>query len=270
MIAREEHNAFWDLYARLCQPMLEAACRRVVATRTDGGMPVEDLVAWVDDRVWRMVESGGEPLLRGCQTPESAASTIASHADLLARWAYLALCRSYWRRSEASRRHTRELSRAQSLAMVSRAGAGDGNNGVHREDLATIIKQIRESTDQRTRARIAASWEDRSESKRIAQVLGVGGDEELIVEDAAAGKIKANTIDQMRRRSRTKVREALASVRKGAVVLVGVAVIAIASSDAVAGEQTGGRGSRSCAPTPVDVGPASTDKACSIGVAAGL
>ena len=50
----EQQNEFWNHYAKVAQPAIERACRSFSRSLTDNAMSVEDMVAWVDDRVWKM------------------------------------------------------------------------------------------------------------------------------------------------------------------------------------------------------------------------
>ena len=57
----DTQQQFWQGYADAVQPAIERECRRLSRIRSDNGLPPEDMMAWVDDRVWRMLRDGVLP-----------------------------------------------------------------------------------------------------------------------------------------------------------------------------------------------------------------
>lgn len=277
----KRHDEFWAIYAADVQPAIERACRAVSRARTDNGMPVEDMQAWIDEKVWSMLLCDQSPYFDGFSTgdrsPQEAATRLERGAGLLARWAYLALSRSYWRRKNRERRYAESLGapsstpafappvnlqaegssaksknirtspapagRAAALAMVNREEAPMEAS----ERIAADLAKLRDRLDNKTKARLAATWPEKGESKRIAMALGATDEEtERLIDDVAEGRVRANTVDQWRSRSRSR---AIDAARGGAVhrpVLLFIALVAalLMSASVARAEQTGGRGGR--------------------------
>lgn len=253
-----DEAAFWRLYAERAQPAIERACRSSSRALTDNQMSADDMMAWVDDRVWRMTREGGKPLLEGTTDPDEAASRVAGHAKLLSRWAHMALCRKHFRRKAAEQGYVAKMSRAERLAAVSSSEVDfDAAEGLQAD-----LEALRNNVNVRVRQQIAATWSDKSEAHRVAVALDVAGEEcEAAIEKVATGQVASNTIDQHRSRARKEVRGIFAELRKkGALVLallVGVVMMAEEATAAAVmepaeesvvspliAEQTGGRGGR--------------------------
>jgi len=284
---KARHDEFWNIYAASVQPAVERACQAVSRARTDNGMPVEDMQAWIDEKVWSMLLCDQEPFFDGFTTgdrsPQESAARLERGAGLLARWAYLALSRSFWRRKNRERRYAEALGAPTSTAAKplpqavqassasSTAGAGSIRTGpapagraaalamVNREEapmeanerIAEDLAKLRDRLDTKTKARLAATWPERGERKRVAMALGVTDEEtDRLIDDVSEGRVRANTVDQWRSRSRTRAIDAArGGARGGAVIrplLMVIALVAalLLSASVARAEQTGGRGGR--------------------------
>lgn len=244
-----QQNEFWRHYAGIAMPAIERACRSFARSLTDNAMSAADMQAWVDDRVWKMVRLAAWPVFHDNPAPRVAAERVVEKAKLLARWAYIALSRQTWRRKAREARLISGMSRSERLASVSSAPADFEKF----EQITEDLDRIRQAVSDRVKGQVAASWQDAEDRRRIALALGATdpADEKLITR-ADTGEIKANTLDQMRCRSRKEVR---AILRPGTalLVLVASAVLALFVAPARAGEQTGGRPGRGDLSAQVDV-----------------
>ncbi len=254
-----DEAAFWRLYADKAQPAIERACRSSSRSLTDNQMSAEDMMAWVDDRVWRMTREGGKPLLEGERDPDSAARRVVDHAKLLARWAYVALCRKHWRRKAAEQGYVAKMSRTERLAAASSSPVDFDQH----EDLQAELDALRTSVNVRVRQQLAATWPDKAEAHRAALALGAASDEcDEAIERVHSGQTAVNTVDQIRSRARKEVRGVFADLRKKGALILAVLVGVVAMADEVGAaatsapaldarsaevsplesEQTGGRG----------------------------
>jgi len=232
------HDEFWRLYETTARGPIEAACRRAASKLSDGTMDPADLIAWVDTRVWRMLERGSWPTFHDDPSPEAAIQRIIDNASTLARWGYLGLSRKHWRRTEREQRYLGGMSRAERLAAVSTVGNGFEKGEAIRADLA----RVRASLSDSLKAKIAASWPEKDERRRVAEVLGATRpeDEELI-RRTIEGEIKENTVQQMRSRARKRLSELFHSAAPALMIGAVVLVIGAVNAPAFAGEQAGGR-----------------------------
>ncbi len=240
----DQHDQFWLLYNRDARPAIERACRSMSRSRTDSGMDECDMIAWVDDKVWRMLETAAWPAFHDEPTPEVAAQRLREASGLLARWSYLGLCRSYWRRVRRLPCTTSDgtVSRVERLACAH----DDGQHIEVSEDIAQSLDRIRAAISERVRGRVAASWPERSERHRVALALDADQPEtDALVEQSVEGRVKPNTLLQMRSRARRHICEALRPC--ASVVCITVMVLAVSSARA-SGEQTGGRKGRVVSP----------------------
>lgn len=239
-----EQDRFWMLYNREARPAIERACRAMSRSRTDNGMDECDMIAWVDDKVWRMLETGAWPAFHDGPAPDVAAERLRDAAGLLARWSYLGLCRNYWRHvsRHAPGASEGEVTRVERLACT----RSNGERVEINEEVAADLERIRTAISERVRGRVAASWPERSERHRVALMLDASRPEtDALVERSVGGEMKPNTILQMRIRSRRHIRDAI----PGCATLVCVAAFVLFASAARAdGEQTGGRKGRIVAP----------------------
>jgi hypothetical protein len=114
------------------------------------------------------------------------------------------------------------------------------------EELKIDLDRIRQEVSERTRRNAAASWHDPADRQRIALALGATSKEDdRAIEQAGAGAIKPNTLDQMRSRSRKEIRAMLINRRNTALLLIISAAMCLFASGAraqvKADERTGGR-----------------------------
>lgn len=248
-----QQNEFWEAYARTAQPAIERACRGFSRSLTDNAMSVEDMRAWVDDRVWKMVRRASWPVFHDDPTPLEAAERVAAKAKLLARWAHVALSRQTWRRKAREAKLINGMSRSERLASVSSAPA----DFERFEELNLDLERIREAVSGQVRGQVAASWQDPEDRRRVALALGATREaDEALLAKADRGEIRPNTLDQMRCRSRKEVRSIL-KPGAGMIAIVFSALLAVlaSASPARAGEQTGGRpGKPGVAAVQVDAG----------------
>ena len=242
------NERFWNLYYGGANAEVERACRSASRGLTGNTMCVEDMVEWVEDRLMRMEREQGWPVFEGAPTPEEAVERVTSGAKLFARWAYMALSRRHWRRQASIASSEAAMQRAATLSAVQQGDIKIELDESLRNDLAAL----REGVDHTTLARLAATWPEKREAKRVAVALGVvRKDDERLIEDVLEGNIKANTVDQMRSRARTKARAVMSgkidSLRgvfgvamRAAAPAIAVALTLLGAQPAFAGEQTGG------------------------------
>lgn len=256
---RMQQEHFWRLYEKQVRTPVERACRRLSRTRTDNAMDPDDMIAWVDQRVWKMLETAAWPTFHDSPTPEVAIERLVNNAGTLARWAHLALVRKTFRREarEAAYEKTMAvevlakstMTRTEVLAATSGAGAAFEKNEAISADLA----KVRAAVAERIRQKMAASWSEPGERQRIAMALGVTDESaDELIEDATTGGMKVNTVQQMRSRATREIRSIMqgAAQSVGAKAIKAVGAIAIAAflalsmnpTAAYAGEQSGGRG----------------------------
>ena len=236
-----DQDRFWQLYEKRARGPITAACRSASRRLTGGTMDSDDMVAWVDQRVWRLLEKGAPPLFDREQTPEQVVERIVNSANLLARWAYMAMSRKHFRRAERQRAYMNSMSRAERLSMVSDAGGAFEASEQIKDELAQIAKSL----GTKTSAQLASSWPEKSERARIAMALGATDEEsEKLIDRTTSGEMKENTVQQMRSRTRRRVAEIVSEARKHATLIMaiaGLSVFTLASSPAKGGEQSGGR-----------------------------
>lgn len=235
-----EHDRFWLGYNRGARPAIERACRSASHFMTDGGMDEFDMMAWVDDKVWRMLRESAWPAFHDDPGPDLAIRRIESSAALLARWSYLALCRRYWRHASRCRCEADQpiSDRVERLACAE----SQGERVEVAEQVAHDLDRIRRLVSERLRSRLAASWPQSADRHRIALLLGVSDpDADALIERSVRGEIRPNTIQQMRSRARRHVQEILTGV--ACAVCVAALFLAVPAAEAK-GEQTGGRRGR--------------------------
>jgi hypothetical protein len=231
------HDRFWALYEARARGPVASACARTSRRLSGGQIDVDEMISWIDLKVWKLADRGGWPVFENEPTAEEAVARVIERADLLARWAYLAQVRGHWRRKS----HEAEYAdRVQRLA----ATHGEPQALERREDIKEKLDMIRKGLDADLRGKLAASWIDESDRKRIA--TGIGATREAdskMIEKTTEGDMKRNTVEQMRSRTLKKVREAIANRGRPLAILMAVGAFALASSNAFAGEgdQTGGR-----------------------------
>lgn len=241
--ARFDEALFWRLYEQQARTPVERACRGASRRLGDGSMDVDDMVSWIDQRVWRMQSKSAWPVFHEDPTAEEAVERVLGHVNTLARWSYLALMRQHWRRLEREGRVAGELTRTEKLAL---ARAAPGAFERH-EEAAARLAEIRAKLDSKLKARLAASWAEPEERKRIAMALGATGEEDdKLIDEVTFGGIKRNTVEQMRSRSLRRSREVMNASKKLLVLAVAAVALFLGAGEARAssGEQTGGRGGK--------------------------
>ncbi|MCA9303946.1 MAG: hypothetical protein KC996_07490 [Phycisphaerales bacterium] len=242
---RQDHDRFWMLYEQQTRQPIERACRSASRRRTDSSMDIDDMVAWVDTRVWRMLERDAYPTFHDDPTPEQAIERLVNHSATLARWAYLALCRKHFRREQQKSEYLGGMSRAERLSMVSAVDTKIEK----REELDAALGALRNALSNKDKQKMAASYVEKGERHRVALVLGATRrEDDREITKTLAGVVKENTVQQMRSRARKRAQEVLNAAVKlplvGMIAVLGV-VLATSATPAEAGEQTGGRkGSR--------------------------
>lgn len=236
-----DHDRFWQLYEQHVRQPIERACRSASRIKTDSTMDTDDMVAWVDTRVWTMLEKDAYPTFHDNPTPEQAIERLVKHAPTLARWAYLALCRSHFRRLEQRAGFMSGMSRAERLSMAS---AVDGKIE-KREELDNAISALRKSLSSNEKQKLAASVSEKEERSRVALVLGATRrEDDAMIRKVNAETINTNTVQQMRSRARRRAQEVIETARKAPLWLIAGAMIltvGLSSNIAEAGEQSGGR-----------------------------
>jgi len=243
MMNESMQNEFWALYEQNARQPIEQACRRASRSLSDSTMDVFDMVAWCDDRVWRMLRLEQAPTFHDEPTPAEAVERIVSNARTLARWAYLALSRQHWRRLERTQDVVAAMSRTERLASVKAVEVGIEK----KEEIEARLAEVRSAVSEKVRRQAAASWKEVAERHRVAEALGAADQEgQELLDKTMNGEVKPNTIEQMRSRSLRRMREVIADSAQSVkgMLILGVAVLALgATAKAYAnGEQSGGRG----------------------------
>jgi len=237
----DEQDRFWRLYDKNARPAIERACRSLSRSLTDNGMDPDDMIAWADERVWRMLERGRWPTFHDDPSAEVAAGRLAGNARTMARWAYLALSRRHWRRQSREQAHLAGLSRAERLSMVSAR-----DEGARRADVEEELARLRAAIDRKVRQRLAASWAQTGEKHRIAMALGaIDEEDQALIDKVIDGKVKPNTVQQMRSRSLRRARDVFSDGRGAGAILLAIMASVLVAAPAKAGEggeRTGGRG----------------------------
>ncbi len=237
----QDHDQFWDLYERNARQPIEHACLRASRTKTDSTMDIADMVAWIDTRIWTMLEKSAWPTFHDDPTPQQAIDRIIKHSSTLARWAYLGLCRSHFRRLENRANYMGGMSRAQRLSLASSVDT----KIEQREELDSAIASLRNSLSANEKQKLAASWIDKADRSRVALVLGATRKEDdRLITKVSGNAMNDNAVQQMRSRARKRAQEVLNAASKLPVYLfAGILIITMALSSAPvqAGEQSGGR-----------------------------
>jgi len=238
---RSDHDQFWQLYESKVRSVIERSCRNASRTLTDSTMDIDDMIAWVDTKVWKMLENDGYPTFHDDPTPERAIERLTTHAPTLARWSYLALCRKHFRRLNRSSQYISGLSQAQRLAMTSAVDTTIED----RAELNEAIGSLRDALSDNEKQKLAASWIEKSDRHRVAMVLGATRKEDdRLITKTIGGGMNENAIQQMRSRARKRAAQILQDAAKLPFIMLASLVflsISVSSSSAIAGEQTGGR-----------------------------
>lgn len=243
-----DHDRFWQLYEQQARLPIERACRSASRTKTDSTMDIADMIAWVDTRVWTMLEKDAYPTFHDDPTPEQAIERLIKHAPTLARWAYLALCRSHFRRLEQRSGFMSGMSRAERLSMASAVDSKIEK----REELDNAISALRKSLSSNEKQKLAASVSEKEDRSRVALILGATRrEDDAMIRKVNAETIHTNTVQQMRSRARRRAQEVLDATRRTPLwLLAGVMILTIGLSGSIAeaGEQSGGRKGSMTAP----------------------
>lgn len=259
MMTKQQQDEFWKLYELHARSAIERACVRASRSLSESTMDVFDMVAWIDDRVWRMLRHEQAPTFHDDPTPQVAVERIVTNARTLARWSYLALSRKHWRRLERRQDFVAAMSRTERLAVVEAQEVPLEKS----EELKQKLEKIRGAVAQNVRSRAAASWHDLAERHRVAMALGATEAEDTeLIEKTMSGEVKTNTVEQMRSRALRRLREvAQESIKATAsIAIVGVVIVGLLTTGkAWAGEQSGGRGGGNGATLAIqaDLGPRS-------------
>ncbi len=236
---------FWDLYAADCRPAIEAACLAHLRRTGNRSVDSDDMISWIDCRVWKLVRERPAELLDESLSATEAAERIARASGMLARWAYMALVRTASRRAS----HERDC---EDMDIVMELG--QARSSVPRieqsEATSAALGELRAKLGADLRGKIAASWKQPEERTRIAAALQADRHEDHQLRDRVfSGEIRTNTVEQMRSRSLHRSRDIMKSIRRSfALVLIMFSVVLITTAPAHAsgggsdgGEQTGGR-----------------------------
>jgi len=238
---RSDHDQFWQFYESKVRSVIERSCRNASRTLTDSTMDIDDMIAWVDTKVWKMLENDGYPTFHDNPTAEKAIERLTTHAPTLARWSYLALCRKHFRRINRNSQYISGLSQAQRLAATSAVDTAIED----RSELDEAISSLRDSLSANEKQKLAASWIEKSDRHRVAMVLGATRKEDdRMITKTTGGGMNENAIQQMRSRARKRAAQILQGAAKLPLVMLTTLVIltvSLSSQSAIAGEQTGGR-----------------------------
>ncbi len=242
---RSDHDQFWQLYQSKVRPVVERSCRHASRTLTDSTMDIDDMTAWVDTKVWKMLENDGSPTFHDDPSIDQAIERLMTHASTLARWSYLALCRKHFRRLNRSSQYINGLSQAQRLAMTSAVDTTIED----RAELDEAINSLKTELSANDKQKFAASYIDKSDRQRIAMVIGATRrEDDRLITKTTGGGMNENAVQQMRSRARRRAAEILQNAAKTPVFMLATLVLlslSVSTPTAVAGEQSGGRkGSR--------------------------
>ncbi len=242
---RSDHDQFWQQYESKVRPAIERACLYASRTKTDSTMDIDDMIAWIDTKVWRMLQTDGYPTFHDNPSTDQAIDRLTTHAPTLARWSYLALCRKHFRQLNRSSQYINGLSQAQRLAMTTAVDTKIED----RAELDDAINSLRKTLSANDKQKLAASYIEKSERQRIALVLGATRreDDRLITKTTGNG-MNENTIQQMRSRARKRAAQILNDAAKLPfyfLATIAILSVSLSTPPAIAGEQSGGRkGSR--------------------------
>jgi len=251
---RSDHDQFWDMYEREAREPIARACRHQSRVKTDSTMDIDDMIAWIDTRVWTMLEKDAYPTFHDSPTPEESVERLIKHAPTLARWAYLALCRSHFRRLERRDGFMSGMSRAERLSMASAVDS----KIERREELDNAIGALRKALNPTEKQRLAASVQEKEDRNHVALILGATRrEDDAMIRKVNAENINTNTVQQMRSRARKRAQEILEAARKAPLwVMIGAMIVttSLGTSIVKAGEQSGGRrGMAPAQPTQIDL-----------------
>ncbi len=248
-------DAFWTLYEAELRREIERACSSH-ARRLGHAVDPDDMVSWIDCRVWKLLESAPNPIIAEDATEAEAIARVRGALPMLVRWAYLAKVR------KATRVRTREQGADQDVIEALGSAKATPAAFERSETVRAGLDALRSRVSGDVRSKLAASWPEASERERIADALDVNGDDDKETrEKVERGDVKENTVHQMRSRSLKRTRAVFEGSRDAAwkflPMLLVAAVLAVvtvspamASDDDDDGEQTGGRSAQVLSPIP--------------------
>lgn len=238
---RSDHDQFWSKYESDVRPAIERSCVSVSRSKSDSTMDVDDMIAWIDTKVWRMLESDSSPTFHDDPSVEQAIQRLTTHAPTLARWAFLGLCRKHFRRLNNSSAYIKDMSQAQRLAMTTAVDTKIHNRG----ELDDAIGSLRDALSANEKQKLAASWIDTADRKRIALVIGATRrEDDRMITKTSGGGMNENAIQQMRSRARKRAAQILRDAKKlpfYIIATLAIMSISVSTTQVSAGEQTGGR-----------------------------
>jgi hypothetical protein len=239
-------DAFWALYESDLHREVERACSSH-ARRLGHAVDPDDMVSWIDCRVWKLLETAPNPVILEGSTAADAITRVRGALPMLVRWAYLANVR------KATRTRTREQGVDQDV-IESLGSAKASPAAFEKADTVKAgLDALRSRVSADVRSKLAASWPEANERERIADALDVNDDDDKAArEKVEQGDVKENTVHQMRSRSLKRTRAAFEGSRDAAwkflpMLLIAAIATVVVVSPAMAtdddGEQTGGRSS---------------------------
>jgi len=238
---RSDHDQFWTMYETKVRPAIERSCLHASRTKTDSTMDIDDMIAWIDTKVWRMLESDGYPTFHDDPTTDQAIDRLVTHAPTLARWSYLALCRKHFRRLNRNSQYINGMSQSQRLAMTSAVDTTIED----RAELDAAINSLRDALSANEKQKLAASYIEKTDRHRVAMVLGATRrEDDRMITRASGGGMNENAVQQMRSRARKRASQILKDAAKLPFFMLATLVIltiSLSSNPTIAGEQTGGR-----------------------------
>lgn len=236
-----DHDQFWTEYESKVRPAIERTCSAVSRNKTDSTMDIDDMVAWIDTKVWRMLRNDQSPTFHDDPSVEVSINRLVTHASTLANWAYLGLCRKHFRRLNNSSQYINNMSQAQRLAKTSAVDTKIQD----RSELDKAIGSLRESLTANEKQKLAASWIDKADRQRVALVIGATRrEDDRMITKTSGGGMNENAVQQMRSRARKRAAQILRDARKlpfYMIATLAVLTVSLTSTHATAGEQTGGR-----------------------------
>ncbi|MGJ8635720.1 MAG: hypothetical protein ACSHX5_02615 [Phycisphaerales bacterium] len=249
-----DHDQFWAQYESRVRPAIQRSCAAVSRNKTDSTMDIDDMIAWIDTKVWRMLRNDQSPTFHDDPSVEVSINRLVTHASTLANWAYLGLCRKHFRRLNNSSQYMKNMSQAQRLAMTSAVDTKIQD----RTELDNAIGSLRESLSANEKQKLAASWIDKADRQRIAMVIGATRrEDDRMITKTTGGGMNENAVQQMRSRARKRAAQILRDARKlpfYTIATLAILTTSLTTTQATAGEQTGGR--RGMLTTQVTASPA--------------
>lgn len=248
-----DQDVFWCMYEAELRREIERACASH-ARRIGHAVDPDDMMSWIDCRVWKLLETSPNPIIIADVSEADAIERVRGALPMLVRWAYLAKVR------RATRVRNREQGADQDvIEALGKANAQPA--AFERSDTVKAgLDALRSRVSAEVRSKLAASWPEAGERERIADALDVNSDDDRNTRSKVEqGDVKENTVHQMRSRSLKRTRAVFEGSRdagwKFLPMLLIAAIIAMASaSNAKAsddnddGEQTGGRSAHVASP----------------------